>query len=105
MPLGSLHATRDANLHLESEGAPDIRLNTFSAVRHDLHPMGRRVDLVAPNAVRPERAEITTSGPAPRYGAHTREILTELGFGDEEIDALIAAGNAGELWPERYLPE
>ncbi|WP_421981189.1 CoA transferase [Roseibium sp.] len=105
VPLGSLHATRDANLYLESEGTPDIRVNTFSAVRHDLHPMGRWVDLVAPNAVRPERAEITIPGPAPKYGTHTREILAGLGFDDEEIDALIATGHAGELWSERYLPE
>lgn len=105
VPLGSLHATRDANLSLESDGTPDIRVNTFSAVRHDLHPMGRWVDLVAPNAVRPERAGITIPGPAPKYGTHTREILAGLGFDDEEIDALIAIGHAGELWSERYLPE
>jgi len=105
VPLGSLHATRDTNLHRESDGAADIRTRTFSAVRHDLHPMGRWVDLAAPNAVRPERAEVTIPGPAPKYGAHTREILNELGFDDAEIDALIAAGSAGESWSERYLPE
>lgn len=105
VPLGPLDATRDANRYLESEESADIRLNTFSAVRHDLHPVGRWVDLAAPNAVRPERAEITIPGPAPEYGAHTREILAEPGFGDEEADALIATGNAGELWSERYLPE
>ena len=30
--------------------------------------------------------------PAPRLGEHTREVLAESGYGDPEIDALVAAG-------------
>jgi len=30
--------------------------------------------------------------PAPRLGEHTREVLAECGYGDPEIDALVAAG-------------
>lgn len=105
VPLGSLHATRDAALKLESEGDIDIRNGTFSAIRHDNHPMGRWVDLVAPNAVRPERTQIVLSGPAPKYGAHTREILSELGYGNSEIDTMITNGSAGEKWSDKYLPE
>ncbi len=30
--------------------------------------------------------------PAPGLGAHTREVCTELGFSDDEVDALLAAG-------------
>ena len=30
--------------------------------------------------------------PPPRLGAHTREVLTEIGVGDEEVDTLKAAG-------------
>ena len=32
--------------------------------------------------------------PAPKLGQHTREILEEAGFGDTEIDALLASGAA-----------
>ena len=105
VPLGSLHGTRDAALVLESDGPPDISHATYRAVRHDRHPMGRWVDLVAPNAVRPERAPITFPGPAPKYGAHTREVLAGLGYTEAQIDAMIAAGVAAESWSARYLPE
>ena len=80
-PLGSLHGTRDAGLQRESEGRIDISKATFRAVRHDRHPMGRWVDLVAPNAVRPGQAGITIPGPAPKYGQDTRAILARLGYG------------------------
>lgn len=105
VPLSSLHATRKAALKKESEGEADIRSGTFSAIRHDAHPMGRWVDLVAPNAVRPEQAQVVVPGPAPKYGAHTRDILSELGYEAREIDAMIAKGSAADQWSEKYLPE
>lgn len=103
--LGSLHDTRDAGRQVESAGAIDIRNATFRAVRHDRHPMGRWVDLVAPNAVRPQNATITIPGPAPKYGQDTREILTRLGYGDTEIQRMIEKAVAAESWSEKYLPE
>lgn len=33
--------------------------------------------------------------PAPRLGQHTREVLSEVGYSRQEIDALIASGAAG----------
>ncbi|HMB75996.1 MAG TPA: CoA transferase, partial [Kiloniellaceae bacterium] len=33
---------------------------------------------------------------APRLGAHTREVLSEAGFTDDEIDALLVSGGAAE---------
>jgi crotonobetainyl-CoA:carnitine CoA-transferase CaiB-like acyl-CoA transferase len=33
-------------------------------------------------------------GPAPKLGQHTREVLRELGYADEAIEAMIAAGAA-----------
>ena len=103
--LGSLLKTRDASLQLESAGEIDISRATFRVVRHDRHPMGRWCDLVAPNAVRPQRAPITVPRPMPKYGDHTKEVLERLGYADSEIDQMIADGAAGTEWSGKYLPE
>ena len=103
--LGSLSANRDANLHLESDGPADIRIATYRAIRHDQHPMGRWVDLVAPNAVRPDRAAITIPVHAPKPGAQTRAILSGIGLTEAEITAMIDTGTAATGWSDNYLPE
>jgi crotonobetainyl-CoA:carnitine CoA-transferase CaiB-like acyl-CoA transferase len=105
VPLGSLSANRDANLHLESNGPADIRHATYRAIRHDRHPMGRWVDLVAPNAVRPERAAITIPGHAPKPGAQTQAILSQIGLTEAQITAMIDTGTAAMGWSDKYLPE
>lgn len=105
VPLGSLHATRDASLQLESGGAIDLSKDTFRVIRHDQHPMGRWCDLVAPNAVRPERSRIAIPSYLPKYGQHTREILARLGLDEEAIEKLIASGAAATQWADKYLPE
>ena len=105
VPLASLHATRDAALQRESTGDIDISKATFRAVRHDRHPMGRWVDLVAPNAVRPQGAPVRIPSAMEKYGASTRSVLARLGYGPEEIQSLIESGAAAESWSERYLPE
>jgi crotonobetainyl-CoA:carnitine CoA-transferase CaiB-like acyl-CoA transferase len=105
VPLGSLSENRDASLHLESDGPADIRNATYRAIRHDQHPMGRWVDLVAPNAVRPDRAAITIPGHAPKPGAQTRAILSRIGLTEVQIAAMLDAGTAAESWSDKYLPE
>ena len=105
MPLGSLHQTRDESRTAESTGAIALKEETFRVIRHDQHPMGRWCDLVAPNAVRPRKAKIQIPNPMPKYGAHTREILEELGYSTDEINNLIAEQVAGESWSRHFLPE
>ncbi|MBT6510490.1 MAG: CoA transferase, partial [Rhodospirillaceae bacterium] len=35
------------------------------------------------------------SGPPPRHGQHSREVLAEAGFSAEEIEGLVASGTVG----------
>ena len=105
VPLGSLMDTRDGSLVRESDGPVDLSEATFRVIRHDQHPMGRWVDLVAPNAVRPAHARITIPGPMPKYGEHTRAVLRRIGFDQPTIDDMLATGDAAEQWSDRYLPE
>jgi crotonobetainyl-CoA:carnitine CoA-transferase CaiB-like acyl-CoA transferase len=104
-PAETLARVREDNLVAESAGRPDLAGPTMAFVRHDPHPMGRAVDLVAPNAIRPRDARIVFPGPAPKYGAQSREVLTELGYGSDEIEALISNGVVSESWSRDYLPE
>ncbi len=105
VPLGSLHQTREAGQQRESDANTDISRATFRTIRHDRHPMGRWVDLVAPNAVRPANARIFIPGPAPKYGRDTRVILTRLSYSQEDIQGMIDGGVASESWSTNYLPE
>ena len=105
MALATLAGTRDETLVMESDGAPDIARATFRAIRHDRHPMGRWVDLVAPNAVRPAHARITIPAPAPKHGADTHAVLARLGYDNRQIDRMIADRVAATGWSDKYLPE
>lgn len=49
----SMTSLREHHLFPESAGEPAPKDSTMLFIRHDMHPSGRAVDLVAPNAVRP----------------------------------------------------
>ena len=59
------------------------------------------LDIGLPNIARAMGAPIRYDGkffaarrPPPAKGQHTREVLTEIGYGPQEIDALLASGGA-----------
>jgi crotonobetainyl-CoA:carnitine CoA-transferase CaiB-like acyl-CoA transferase len=57
------------------------------------HPSEGRIRMVRP-PVRFGDAGCALRHPAPRLGEHSREILCEAGFGEREVDELIASGIA-----------
>jgi crotonobetainyl-CoA:carnitine CoA-transferase CaiB-like acyl-CoA transferase len=103
-PIATLRDVRARNL-LEEPGDPvDLANATFRFIRHRDHPSGHVVDLVAPNAIRPRDGAVVVPGAAPKYGAHTRAVLAELGYTPAEIDRLVADGVAADAWSDAYLP-
>jgi crotonobetainyl-CoA:carnitine CoA-transferase CaiB-like acyl-CoA transferase len=57
-------------------------------------PTGRTIDVLRPPIAFSDTPTSVRRGP-PAAGAHTREVLREIGYDDGEIDALIASGAAG----------
>ena len=77
---------------------------SISIVRFTDHPAGSAVDLAPPAYVRLKNAPVQLLYACPKQGAHTREILGELGYDDDFVDGLIARGVAKEQLHEYYLP-
>ena len=55
-----------------------------------LQELGGRHTVAPPLSLDGERVRFAS--PPPLHGEHSREVLREAGYADEEIDALVAAG-------------
>jgi crotonobetainyl-CoA:carnitine CoA-transferase CaiB-like acyl-CoA transferase len=77
---------------------------TFQFVRHSSHPCCRAVTLVDWSGIRPGTLPIQHGTPAPKYGAHTRPVLTELGYQAKEIERLLEEETVSESWSKDYMP-
>src|SRR5205823_12268131 len=67
----------------------DEHLAAVEMFPHADHPTEGSIRIVRP-PVRFGEAEWALRRPAPRLGEHSREILREAGFGDDEITDLLA---------------
>ena len=67
-------------------------VGTFPVVSHPVAGDFRTVAL----PMRLRGQDLGPRGPAPDLGQHTREVLTELGLSDAELDALVAAGTVAD---------
>ena len=90
---------------LEAEGVPCGRINSIAEVAADPQALAREmvVELEHPRAgrtralglpVKLSRTPGKVSRPAPLLGQHTREVLSEFGFSQAEIEALVQSGAA-----------
>ena len=100
--LGSLQDLRARYVHDFGDAAGPGR--SFQFVRHRTHPCGRTVTLVDWSGIRPGTLPIQHGTPAPKYGADTRSVLTELGYQSTEIEGLLEAGIVSESWSKDYMP-
>jgi len=102
VPLASLASLRAA--HTRPEAACDVGLAapTFQFLAHAHHPVGA-LTMFAPCAVRSARGGglVVPLRHAPKYGAHTRELLAEAGI---DAPPLLQRAVAALSWSEQYLP-
>lgn len=87
-----------------ADSSPGTTRGSYSFSVYEDHPSGHAVTQLDPYAVRPLRGRILALAPAEKYGASTRIIMRELGYEEEEIDALLADGSISESWSREYLP-
>jgi len=87
------------------------RQPTFQFYRDHAHPLGSGVTMFAPCAIRSMQAaqkagaEAVFPMSAPKYGAHTDEVLgTVLGYTESEVESMVRRGVAARSWSEYYLP-
>ena len=77
---------------------------TLSWVRYSDHPAGSAVELSAPAYAKLQKSTVRLLSPTPKQGAHTREVLTEIGYSEETISELLKDGVIKEQLHEKYLP-
>ncbi|MCQ4629520.1 CoA transferase [Shinella sp. CPCC 100929] len=75
--------------HLQAAEDPQVR--HMELVTSYEHPRAGTVKVVAP-AVRHSETPATIRRPAPLVGQHSREILSEFGYSQDEIEAWLASG-------------
>ncbi|MEM6381409.1 MAG: CaiB/BaiF CoA-transferase family protein [Pseudomonadota bacterium] len=79
--------------HLEAAADPQVQ--HLGLIQTYDHPTAGNVKVVGPSVSFSE-TPASIEKPAPLVGQHTREILAELGYQNDAIEALIASGAAGE---------
>lgn len=78
--------------HLEV--ASDPQVEHMDMITSYEHPKAGTVKVVAP-AVAMSETPASIERPAPLVGQHSREILDEMGYGEDRVAALIASGAVG----------
>ena len=74
-------------------------------LRNEAHPSGYTVDLMAPIAMRFKNAAVRIPSDQAKFGAHSREVLAEIGYGEREIGELIEKRIVATSWSDKYLPD
>lgn len=94
--------------HLGPDDIDNINFDepTIRFVRHSAHPLGRNVDLPAPNWMRLRNSSLLVGCDAPKFGADSVEVLTSMGYSKETIAKLLETGAVATSWSntEEYLP-
>ncbi|WP_343563094.1 CoA transferase [Kiloniella sp. b19] len=88
----------------EADGTPGTDRGSYSFSIYSDHPSGHVVTQLDPYAVRSKRAVVRALRPPEKFGTSTRAVLSEFGYSDRDIEALLQSGDVSESWSEEYLP-
>ena len=102
-----LEDIRDAFLHKVNSDASVSEWDdgrSISVIRMMDHPIGNPVDTPAPVYARLKNTSIRMGNPMPKLGSDTREVLSEIGYSEEQIDEWISEGVVKEQLHDKYLP-
>jgi crotonobetainyl-CoA:carnitine CoA-transferase CaiB-like acyl-CoA transferase len=103
-PLATMDQLRQNNLM--SASLADLKgEHSVAFIRHDDHPCGYAVDLIAPNSIRLHSAKVVLPTPMVKYGSDTRSILTKLNFSDQQIEEMLQSKAVATSWSKHYLPQ
>ena len=108
VPLSSLQELRQKYpSSLDSFGlnrSGEAAQSTFHFSTCEEHPIGSLVSMFSPCSMLAESRPVIVPTPAPKYGSHTREVLTEtLGYSEAEADQLIQHDVASDSWSKKYI--
>ena len=90
--------TRDA------DGSVGIERGSYAFSVYNNHPSGHRVTLIDHYSIRPTEAAILAQPATERYGHSTKEVLSSVGYSDENIQSMIEDKIAGTGWGREFLP-
>lgn len=111
--LAAIFETRDTaewSALLEAADVPFMPMHDLQSILHDPHLVAtgffQTVEHPSEGPIRSMRSPVTWQNsapvplrPAPLHGQHTREVLLAAGYGQAEIDSLLATGAAQEQAP------
>jgi len=88
-----------------ADGTSGIDRGSFSFSTFEDHPSGHKVTQLDPYAVRPSRSKVYALSRPEKFGTSTRAVLRELGYSEEEANAMIGSGELSESWSKQFLPD
>lgn len=102
-PLNTMSQLREQNIMAQDAVSLDGP-QSIAFIRFDAHPCGHRVELIAPNAIRPRQSRVMLPSTMPKYGDHSLELLRQLGFTEAQIAQALENQEVAVSWSESYLP-